>query len=1488
MASQAQTTLQKIHILATGTAASSADLTWLGSLLEKDGGYQNVAALVDSHMGERATHSSITALVRQLASDGLGLTLDNDQTLQVIDSLQSQGIDSWSKLLAYCLALGGAEGQTLSHRAEASNRFLDRLDAADKSAYYGTGVAGNAVKTLLANVDSTRASLDGISQSLDALTERISSAGLRMSLVDGYISGATVFVDSNRDGVWSPGEAIAMTNDTGDFILKDSSGPLVALGGVDMSTGLAVSARFTAPAGSTIITPLTTLVRVMADTRGISDVQAQAIVKSRLGIESSLDIRHFDPIASASAAEAGSTIQASALKVAAVAAQVNTVITQTTALLRGVGVKAVSLPDAATHALAAVLLNDAPTLSLESGDTLRGVITLAATVAGATSSQLSTIDAVASDAALVIGNLNQAIQCAGGGRGLHAGKGTLVTSKSTLVGIAQVQLAADPIERLMESGARNANLSPATTASSGDALNAAIADAGARVGNVDGDDTNDAKPLVSPTPSPPAVPQGRTFILTTGTDAGDAFVGSPGDDVYTAQSDGDMGAFGGEDSLDGGDGNDVLNVTDANEIYLYHHHHSNNATSVLNIETINVTGSVNVVLDTTDYIGLTQLNVLSSNGSVDLMVAESTAVSAEAAAGVYIYGGSSQTISTAGGVYAHGGSGAISVTQTGAGQQNAGILLDGGSTVAVSSMNQGSGEITIGSYTQPTGAVTVTTGISADASGGPITIRGGTSVTVTQNATHEAGTSVTQSDVTIHGGETTTSVSITQAPVAQASIAREAVAGVPAVSAVLAAPGTQPVAAVTAVTAVSARTDVAGVIANGSVSITDSQWNTLAANTITTVALDNYGAESVIRSNALSSLSLSGTAGTLELNNATNGEGAVPTKNTTLALTVNGLRGDNTITDVNDAIRTLNVTATGADSTLAAFTDTHLSTLTITGDRVFRLNTINHSLTAIVLSGAAGFHDGGTAATNGFAALGEAATFTNTSSGAVNLSLDSSTQSYAGSTGVSTIRISSMTDAAQAITGGSSSSDELILEGGAYGLTAATALKVTGFETLGVAANVTGTIDMSQLAAGFTRLHLLGNSTIAFNHVGPDAVLALDEGSTQATLVYAGNAGPAETATIILGTEISDSVHFGTLILKDTASVGIGTVHIVSNGVDITPGDAIANFNTMLLSDNGLSTLSVSGTQGLLITTINQAANQSGSMTIHNTNTGSAGLTIGALTNSQLSSLGFTGTGVTRINTLTDASATTLSIENSGDHTAIIGSFTSTANLRNLTLAGNIQIGDGLMDGTGLTATSTAGITVNAATDHAHIKLTMSGAAAGFTDNITLGNGNNTVINASTAGTVNLTLGTGSNHVTLGGSTTNTTGTYNVTLGAHTFESGPNYITVGSAGLAYASAPNYVITGAATGDRIIFAADGESSAAELTATIAGINLEMTIALLQETVSTPHGGVAYAVFDGNTYLTESASGEPGPSHTTLVQLMGVHTFTASTGYVTVAS
>ena len=79
---------------------------------------------------------------------------------------------------------------------------------------------------------------------------------------DGYI-GATVFSDENRNGILEEGESWTTTDETGNFELKvdyNTTAPLVTIGGTDISTNQPFRSSLTAPSGSRIVSPLTTLV----------------------------------------------------------------------------------------------------------------------------------------------------------------------------------------------------------------------------------------------------------------------------------------------------------------------------------------------------------------------------------------------------------------------------------------------------------------------------------------------------------------------------------------------------------------------------------------------------------------------------------------------------------------------------------------------------------------------------------------------------------------------------------------------------------------------------------------------------------------------------------------------------------------------------------------------------------------------------------------------------------------------------------------------------------------------------------------------------------------------------------------------------------------------------------------------------------------------------------------------------------------------------
>jgi hypothetical protein len=729
----------------------------------------------------------------------------------------------------------------------------------------------------------------------------------------------------------------------------------------------------------------------------------------------------------------------------------------------------------------------------------------------------------------------------------------------------------------------------------------------------------------------------------------------------------------------------------------------------------------------------------------------------------------------------------------------------------------------------------------------------------------------------VTGGSTTASVTVAQDKAQTGADAVAAVAAVKPVAAVTAAPGTQGATLVTGVNAVDASAAVVGVT-SGKVIVTDANSaSTTVANTIKTVTLSNFagtgahgsGTNSVINDNALDTLVLSGKNGRLEIINSA----ATPT-NTTLKLNVNGMSAatSNDILDQNNEIKTLNVTTGASSSTLTSFTDTSLTTLNVAGASTFTLSNINSTLTTIAVTGAAGFN-------SNVSSLGaQLASFTTTSSGKITATLDATTQTFVGSTGQDVITISA--DATKVITGGSGTTDELIVTTAATNYTAAnTTVKVTGFETLGVnGAVVFGTFDMGTIFKGYKAIDVKAATSATFTNVASGSTLAIGGATTALVYQVADATGPTDALTVTLGSTSIDEFTTGSLTLMDANSVGLGTVNFVSNGDRGGNGLSANGLHTITtLVDNGLSNLNVSGTSGLTIGTLNQATTQATSFTINNTETGTAGVTITAFTDDNLGALTFKGSNGSVITSLTDANSHVLAISNTGTSTAEVTTFVSTANLTNLTLSGNVTIGT-------LTDTNTSGVTVSGATDNAHVGLILTGAVTTKVDTITLGNGNNSIADTSTAGTVNVTVGTGSNLIKLGdvdGTSSNTAGVFTATLGAHTAISGNDYIHVTTAGTAYATVVNTSITGAVTGDRIYFGGDfGVTATGTLTARTAGATLAATITDLEGAV-TAHG-VVYAVFGGDTYVVESIAGSAslGAADTTLIKIVGSHTLSAT--------
>lgn len=108
--------------------------------------------------------------------------------------------------------------------------------------------------------------------------------------VDGYLSGSTVYCDTDKNGRQDSGEVSGTTDASGNFSLPGAcAGVVVVSSGTDTTTGYAFKGLLKGTPGSAYVTPLTTL---LADT-GLTEAQLNAA----LGLPAGTSVTSIDPMA---------------------------------------------------------------------------------------------------------------------------------------------------------------------------------------------------------------------------------------------------------------------------------------------------------------------------------------------------------------------------------------------------------------------------------------------------------------------------------------------------------------------------------------------------------------------------------------------------------------------------------------------------------------------------------------------------------------------------------------------------------------------------------------------------------------------------------------------------------------------------------------------------------------------------------------------------------------------------------------------------------------------------------------------------------------------------------------------------------------------------------------------------------------------------------------------------------------------------------------
>ncbi len=266
VANQLANTTQFKSLYADTLSNDAFATQWLGTMIP---GYSA------SNTADKSVHDSIVSQLNQGVSRG-DVILNSLVELSKIPTTDP----TW-----------GATAQQWINRSEASSHYS--IDLAQSTSSFTT------MQQAIAGIDATAATLSAVESRMDQVT----SSGtfvLAGKVGDGYLSGATVFIDTNGDGLLSPGEPSTTTDASGNFTLNNAVyGNLVVTGGTDIGTKLPFTGTLNAPSGASVVNPLTTLQAGLV-AQGYSTAVAQAKLATALNIDTSqVNLSTYDPFASA-------------------------------------------------------------------------------------------------------------------------------------------------------------------------------------------------------------------------------------------------------------------------------------------------------------------------------------------------------------------------------------------------------------------------------------------------------------------------------------------------------------------------------------------------------------------------------------------------------------------------------------------------------------------------------------------------------------------------------------------------------------------------------------------------------------------------------------------------------------------------------------------------------------------------------------------------------------------------------------------------------------------------------------------------------------------------------------------------------------------------------------------------------------------------------------------------------------------------------------
>ena len=229
-------------------------------------------------------------------------------------------------------------------------------------------------------------------------------AGLSGQVVKGYVHGAAVYLDTNNDGL--PDGDPVYTDADGRFTFESApdGASLIVYGGVDTLTNVPLDGTILrAPAGATVVTPLTTLIdEMMRLDSSLTASEAQSKLVSALGLTlpAGANLLTYDSVAGNG--NGGASIEDASEAV------LNTIGSIQSLLVASGALGAIDAAGATITALAQTLMNGSGSVNLASAADLQQVLETALNANDVGASNASDMASLASAIASVNGALVEA------------------------------------------------------------------------------------------------------------------------------------------------------------------------------------------------------------------------------------------------------------------------------------------------------------------------------------------------------------------------------------------------------------------------------------------------------------------------------------------------------------------------------------------------------------------------------------------------------------------------------------------------------------------------------------------------------------------------------------------------------------------------------------------------------------------------------------------------------------------------------------------------------------------------------------------------------------------------------------------------------------------------------------------------------------------------------------------------------------------------